>query len=47
MDYILAFGMIFFGLIVLLATIFKYTKDEHDKDHFSGGSNDLFGFFLV
>jgi hypothetical protein len=46
LDYILAFGMIIFGLIALGATILKYTKDEHKKANFSGGSYDLFGFIF-
>lgn len=51
MDYILAFGLIIFGLIGLIVTIFKYTKDEHKKDNFSGGDYDLggiiFSFFMT
>jgi heme/copper-type cytochrome/quinol oxidase subunit 4 len=43
-DYIFAFGMIIFGLTAFIATIFKYTKDEHKKDNFSTGSSDLVGF---
>lgn len=47
LDYLFAFGMIILGLIALVATIFKYSKDEHKKDNFSNGSYDLFGLFLV
>jgi hypothetical protein len=46
LEYFIAFGMIIFGFIALVATIFKYTKDEHKKDNFSGGSYDLFGFIF-
>ncbi|TSI05990.1 hypothetical protein [Lysinibacillus sp. BW-2-10] len=46
MDLILAFGTIIFGLIALVVTIFKYTKDVHKEDNFTGGSYDLFGFIF-
>lgn len=46
MDYLLSFTMILFGVIALFATIFKYTKAEHEKGNFSGGGSDLFGFIF-
>jgi len=46
LDDIFAFGMIILGLIALVATIFKYSKDEHKKDNFSSGSYDLFGYIF-
>jgi uncharacterized membrane protein YidH (DUF202 family) len=44
MDYLLAVGLILFGLIALVITIFKYTKNEHIGDNYLDSGNTLIGF---
>jgi hypothetical protein len=44
MDYLLAVGLILFGLIALIITIFKYTKNEHAGDYYLDSGNTLIGF---